>query len=248
MKNKESNMYNSNLLTIENAKTVKGESLGYLTGILYLAPADESVPFGGKNTCPYASSGCRAACLYTAGRGRFDKIKEARIKKTVYFFKQRENFMQDLRLSIAKIIRFAKKRGMLPAVRLNGTSDIAWEDTGIMQEFPTVQFYDYSKDAGRCKKELPKNYHLTFSRCENNDAPVQDVVKNSQTNVAVVFSNANLPASFLGRKVVNADNHDLRFLDGENVICGLKAKGSAKKDKSGFVLPSPAVNEVLSTC
>ena len=241
-------MYKSNLLTIENAKTVKGESLGYLTGILYLAPADESVPFGGKNTCPNASAGCRAACLFTAGRGRFDKVKEARIKKTVYFFQQRENFFADLRLSIKRIVRLAAKRGLIPAIRLNGTSDIAWEDTGIMQEFPDVQFYDYSKSPERCKKTLPKNYNLTFSRSESNDKDVTKIAAETKTNIAVVFSSANLPAVYLGRKVVNADNHDLRFLDGENVVCGLKAKGKAKKDASGFIVPSPAVNEVPSTC
>lgn len=246
MKNK--NQYGANLLTIENAKTVKGESLGYLTGILYLAPSDESVACGGKNTCPHSSCGCRAACLYTAGRGRFQQIKDARIKKTVYLFQEREKFMNDLRLSIKRIVRLSQKRNLISAVRLNGTSDLAWEDTEIMQEFPSVQFYDYTKSVERCKKQLPKNYNLTFSRSESNDNLVEEIVRETKVNVAVVFTSANLPATYLGHKVVNADNHDLRFLDGESVICGLKAKGDAKKDKSGFCVPSPAVNEVPSTC
>lgn len=242
------NQYKSHLLTIENAKTTKGESLGYLTGILYLAPADESVPYGGKNLCPNASAGCRRACLYTAGRGRFDKVREARIRKTLYFCNEFENFMEDLRLSIKRIIRLAAKRGLTPAIRLNGSSDIAWEDTGIMQEFPDVQFYDYTKSLKRCEKKPLKNYHLTFSRSESNKKQVLKIISRTKVNVAVVFSCANLPRFYQGRKVVNADNHDLRFIDGKNVICGLKAKGQAKKDTSGFVVESPAVNGVLSTC
>ena len=39
----------------------------------------------------------------------------------------------------------------------------------------------------------------------------------------------------MGRKVIDGDKHDLRFLDEKNVIVGLIAKGEAKKDISGFV-------------
>ena len=42
--------------------------------------------------------------------------------------------------------------------------------------------------------------------------------------------------TFLNRPVVDGDKSDLRFLDGENVIVGLIAKGQAKKDQSGFVI------------
>jgi hypothetical protein len=229
-------MYGSNLLTIENAKTVKGESLGYLTGILYLAPYTESVAFGGGNLCPMASAGCASACLFTAGRGRFAKVKDARIKKTLYFYQNRPAFMNDLRASINRIVRKAKKMGLIPAIRLNGTSDFAFFKTGIMAEFPDIQFYDYTKVVSRIFEPLPKNYHLTFSRSESNHVHVENVVSNSAANVAVVFSSKHLPDSYLGRKVVNGDDHDLRFLDPSNSIVGLKAKGKAKKDNSGFVV------------
>ena len=53
------------LLSVGNPKTLKGESVGYLTFILHLAPASLS----GYNTCPKATEGCKAACLNTAGRG-----------------------------------------------------------------------------------------------------------------------------------------------------------------------------------
>lgn len=233
--------YGANLLTIENAKTVKGEALGYLTGILYLAPADESVPFGGKNLCPMASEGCAKSCLFTAGRGRFEKVKTARINKTLHFVNNTDVFFSDLYKSVARIIRLAKKQDLTPAIRLNGTSDIVWEKIStVIQDFPTVQFYDYTKIWKRAldfhNGKLPSNYHLTFSRSEENQEYVDLILTETQTNIAVVFPDDNFPATWKGREVISADEHDLRFLDKKGVICGLKAKGPAKKDTSGFVV------------
>lgn len=228
--------YGSNLLTIENAKTVKGEELGYLTGILYLAPWKESIPYGGGNLCPMASEGCGTSCLFSSGRGRFDSVRDARIKKTIYFYRDREGFMSDLRNSIKRIIRKAERMGLKPAIRLNGTSDFAWHKTGIMDEFAEITFYDYTKVINRLFEKLPSNYHLTFSRSEVNQEHVQKVINESSFNVAMVFSSNQLPNKYLGRKVVNGDEHDLRFLDEKKVVVGLKAKGKAKKDKSGFAI------------
>ena len=79
------------LLSVDtNAKTVKGQRKGYMTGILYLAPSDQS---GVMNTCPHATKGCRIACLYTAGRGAFDNVKQARINKTKWLAKDRQGFV-----------------------------------------------------------------------------------------------------------------------------------------------------------
>lgn len=230
------------LLTIENAKTTKGESLGYLTGILYMAPADES---GVMNMCPNASKGCRESCLYTAGRGRFDSVKNARIAKTFFFVNERKEFYRNLILDIESLIRKAKREKLKPCVRLNGTSDVVWEKLYIDQKlntifdlFPDVQFYDYTKIPTRFRDSwtIPKNYSLTFSKSEINQAEVKRI-SDAGHNVAVVFSGV-LPDNYLGKQVINADDHDLRFLDKQNVICGLKAKGDAKKDKSGFVVKS----------
>jgi hypothetical protein len=228
--------YASNLLTIENAKTTKGEELGYLTGILYLAPYTESVAYGGGNLCSMASEGCASACLFTAGRGRFDSVKLARIRKTIYFYRHREQFMNDVRASIKKIIRKAKKLGLIPAIRLNGTSDFPFHKTGIMQEFPDVQFYDYTKVVNRIFEKLPSNYHLTFSRSESNQLNVEKVLNQSLVNIAAVFNSKDFPTEYFGRKVINGDEHDLRFLDEKNCVVALKAKGKAKKDTSGFVI------------
>ena len=216
-----------------NAKTVKGQKLGYMTGILYLAPASES----GKNLCPHSSEGCRAACLFTAGRGRMEPVKRARIAKSKFFLSDRAAFVEQLKVEIAALVKRAAKNGMIPAIRLNGTSDIPWHNLGIMQAFPDVQFYDYTPNAQRMieflQGKLPQNYHLTFSKKEDNQPHVELIAKMGG-NVAAVF--ANPPKKYLKKNVVSCDESDLRFLDPKGVIVALSAKGKAKKDQSGFVI------------
>jgi hypothetical protein len=229
------------LLSTANPKIQKGTKLGYLSFILHLAPADLS----GKNTCPKATAGCKAACLNTAGRGGMFKkgentnmIQKARIRKTVAFFFDREQFMADLVSDIRKGIKMAEKLGLTPVFRLNGTSDLSWEKYGvegadnIFALFPTVQFYDYTKVLGRKVADIP-NYFLIFSKADGNDADVSKAMAQGM-NVAAVFD--AIPESYNGRPVINADETDLRFLDPKGVVAGLKAKGRAKKDYSGFVI------------
>lgn len=218
-----------------NAKTIKGQKKGYMTGILYLSPSNES----GKQLCPHASIGCKAACLYTSGRGAMSNVRNARMKKTMDFLSDRIAFSNQLKKDIDFIVRKAAKSGMTPCIRLNGTSDLPWHNIGeIMQTFPHVQFYDYTPNPFRMlqflKGELPENYHLTFSRKEDNDDHVETILNNGG-NVAVVFADS-LPITWKGKVVVNGDETDLRFLDASNVVVGLKAKGKGKKDKSGFVV------------
>ena len=227
------------LLSVSNdAKTIKGEKRGYLTGILYLAPATES---GVLNACPHASEGCKLACLFTAGRGTFDSVRKARISKTIAFKRDRAAFMSDLTTDIRALIKKAHKLGLKPAVRLNGTSDLPWHRipvngaANIMELFPDVPFYDYTPNPTRIFETLPANYTLTFSRKEDNHAIAQAVAK-SGANVAVVFASKTLPATYFGRPVFNGDASDLRFLDPRGVIVGLSAKGRAKRDTSGFVV------------
>jgi len=230
-----------------NAKTVKGEQLGFLTGILYLAPSDIS----GFNVCPMAKiAQCENACLYTAGRGAFTSIQNARINKTQYFFNDRQNFMLNLVMDIDKGIKQAKKAGLTLLIRLNGTSDIKWENVffdyefmhgkirsiNIFDLFPEIQFYDYTKIANRI--DLPKNYDLTFSY--SGVIQYQPYVKkaiNNKMRIATVFrSIKHIPNEFLGLPVVGGDNSDIRHLDNQNTIVALYAKGKAKKDNTGFVV------------
>lgn len=229
------------LLTIGNPKTLKGEKQGYMTFILHLSPADVS----GYQVCPRATEGCKAACLNTAGRGGMFKpggtnvIQEARKRKTRLFFENRDEFMRLLVSDIHEGLRYASKRDLIPVFRLNGTSDIAWEKIrvesyrNVMEMFPTIQFYDYTKIVGR--KNIPVNYQLTFSRAESNDMDTR-LAASLGMNVAVVFSSKELPVTYIGKPVFNGDESDLRFLDPKGVIVGLYAKGRAKKDQSGFVV------------
>jgi len=225
------------LLSTANPKIQKGTARGYLSFILHLAPSTLS----GHNVCPKASPGCIASCLNTAGRGGMFKrgentnvIQRARIRKTELFYTDRTAFFNYLTQDIQKATAMARKLGLKPVFRLNGTSDLSWEKyevngTGlnIFQIFPEVQFYDYTKVLGRKVFHL-SNYHLTFSRAENNAADIPKAVAQGM-NVAVVYD--KIPEG-----VYSADEDDLRFLDPKVGIIGLKAKGRAKKDYSGFVI------------
>jgi hypothetical protein len=148
------------------------------------------------------------------------------------FFTQREEFLATLEKDIQLGIKQAEKKGMIPCFRLNGTSDISWEKYGIIEKFPNVQFYDYTKVRNRKVAHLT-NYHLTFSKADGNDMDAR-LAASAGMNVAVVFD--KLPETYIGRTVVDGDDTDLRFLDPKGVVIGLKAKGKAKKDTTGFVV------------
>lgn len=202
-----------------------------MTAIMHLAPHTQS----GFNVCAYASKGCSKACLYFQGRGRMDNVQKARLRKTRAFFKDQTDFMERLSKDIDSVIRKGKRENMKPCVRLNGTSDIPWErvpfkdHANIMEAYPGVQFYDYTK---RPDRQQLVNYHLTFSLAEDNDERAREMLKKG-INVAAVFK--EVPDNFWGYPVYDGDDTDLRFTDPKNHIIGLKAKGSAKNDTTGFV-------------
>ena len=224
------------LLSTANPKIQKGTAKGYLSFILHLAPATLS----GHEVCPKRTKGCTDACLNLAGRGGMFKrgettnvIQRARIRKTELFFSDRDSFMEYLEQDINKAIKFAAKQGLKPVFRLNGTSDLSWEkytlkgsDRNVFEMFDTVQFYDYTKVLGRKVKHL-KNYHLTFSAADGNDSDVAEALMQGMS-VATVFDK-------IPQGVYSADEDDLRFLDPKGIVLGLKAKGKAKKDTTGFV-------------
>jgi len=234
-----------------DAKTVKGQRFGHVTGIQYLTPADGS---GIVNLCPFASPGCKGGCLNTAGHGdprMGNTVQQARLTRTAFWQFQRNEYWKQLIKEIDSLIRKANRTGTTPIVRLNGTSDAVWERTAvvidgvtlapnIMSLYPTTTFYDYTKWPydKRPTDTLPDNYHLTFSRSEDNHTEAMHNLEMGR-NVAVVFDtkkNAPLPEFWQGYRVIDADMSDLRFLDDAPVICGLRAKGYGKKDTSGFVV------------
>ena len=231
------------MFTDMNPKLMKGQAFGYHSAGLHLAPARIS----GYQVCASASTGCTTACLYTSGMGKFTTTQAARIAKTKRLFEDADNFLRDIVKDIEAAVRKAARVQLTPAVRLNLTSDVRWElievtvrgvtYPNLMAAFPTVQFYDYTKHTNR--KNIPANYHLTFSRSESNDTKLADMMAEGY-NVAVVFDTkkgAPLPAMWKGIPVIDGDISDLRFLDPRGVIVGLRGKGEARKGShNGFVI------------
>lgn len=221
----------SKLLGVDNnAKTIKGAKQGFATAILYLTPADGS----GVQLCPMAKiAKCDVACLATAGRGAMSNVQMARLRKTLYFLQYQEQFLAQLHKEIS---RLSAKYGDRLLVRLNGTSDIRWENYGVIQAFPGVQFYDYTKIPNR--RDIPSNYDHTFSYSGVEEfQPIVQKAKFKGMRIAVVFSHQErIPQYFEGMACVDGDNTDIRHLDPQGVVVALYAKGKAKADDTGFVV------------
>lgn len=240
-------MSNYKLLGVgNNAKTVKGDGSEYLTAILYMTPYKVMVDGKLFNSCSMAAiASCIDACLYTAGRGAFNNVQTARQRKAEWFYRDRVGFMKQLYHDIQKFVNYCKKRDIQPCVRLNGTTDIRWElipamphsKMNIFEQFPEVQFYDYTKIANRKCKDIP-NYHLTWSYSNANPeyAKLLDKALEQGMNAAVVYRSEYRKTTWQGHPVIDGDKDDLRFLDPKGGhIVALYAKGKAKKDTSGFV-------------
>ena len=237
------------LLSTGNPKVLKGLKQGFNTYILHLAPSNLS----GYQVCPKETVGCKFACLNTAGHGGMFKkgettnaVQQARIRRTKMFFEMREVFMFELVRDIKNAIKTSTRKGLIPVIRLNGTSDLSWEKypvkrdgteyNNIFEAFPEIQFYDYTKILGRKVMNI-SNYHLTFSAADGNDNDVTKAIEQGY-NIATVFGlkkSQPMPEQYNNRPAFNGDESDLRFLDPKGVIVGLYAKGRAKKDTTGFV-------------
>jgi hypothetical protein len=224
----------------ENTKTVKGQKVGYLTAIQYLAPFNLS----GHQVCAMAEAAqCHIPCLNTAGRGRFNSVQQARLARTKLLFDNPEAYFAQAIEELIAAKRKAARLGFKLCVRLNGTSDLRWEDMvdpvyeqTLFDIFSEVQFYDYTKIPNRKVKGI-QNYHLTYSYTPTTHSYLAKAKDNYglAVNLAVVFAGA-LPKYYLGRDVYDGDESDLRFLDPKGVVIGLKAKGKAKTQPSGLVV------------
>ena len=233
--------------SVDSPKAIKASGFGYLNAINYMAPARTG---GHGDMCSDASLGCIAICLgehsgQAAMRkeGEDNKVTLSRKNKVAYFMTERHAFLNEACYHIERLYNQAQKEGLRLAVRLNGSTDIAWEGIKdkdgltVFDRFPHIQFLDYTKNHRRFKRALPQNYHLTFSRSETNEAQCKALLEQGH-NVAVVFAHG-LPIrrKLWGFPVIDGDKHDLRFLDPQGVIVGLTPKGAkAKRDMSGFVL------------
>lgn len=230
------------LSTVANAKIEKTNAVvgsDYIYAEMSLMP-NHRICGGSK------AAGCMDACLRNAGRGVFPNVRDARQRKTDWFMSHPTGFKEQLVRELEALVKKAQKQGKKARVRLNCLSDISWElqpclrngmaFKGIPQAFPEIEFYDYTKLANRLDK-TPDNYHLTFSYSG------RDTYKNqvktalaTSANMAVVFNAKELPVRFMGKPVIDGDLHDARIDDPKGVIVGLRAKGTAKKDTTGFVV------------
>ena len=243
----------------KDLKTVRGEKYGVLTGILYLAPANVS----GIETCKGRTKGCTASCLFTANNGSYSSVQYGRIRKTYALFLRTDEFMRQLQHDILVLQNRADELNKILAIRLNGTSDILWENisftgnnnvvySNIFEAFPTVQFYDYTKIYTRLESTASiENYTLTFSRAETKLSAIQTMkaLENGHSATVVFYlgKNDKLPEKWNGYTVVDGDLNDIRFWD-KNVIVGLKAKHMAKTDNTGFVVRLNKANDNVPKC
>jgi hypothetical protein len=229
-----------------SSKIAKGLQYNEMTYILYLAPASQS----GYNVCPMSTEECRTACLTESGHNRIDvkknNINKARIAKTKLFFEHREFFMSWLVTEITKAKIDAHMKGYQFSVRINGTSDISLEsfklgNKNILQMFPLIPFYDYTKVAKRFDM-LNKydNYDLTYSFSGHNMFQCLDLLNKQKGRVAMVFEGKVLPKTFMGYDVIDGDAYDMRYYDMQGVIVGLKFKKVRNKidtSNNAFIIP-----------
>lgn len=240
------------IFSTDSAKAIKAQGFGYINAIHYMAPASLS----GVNLCPHSSAACRALCLgWESGQAgmvshdaQINSVRASRIAKAQRFMKDRKAYMADMVRSIEIELAKAEKAGKRLCVRPNGATDIRFEAIGcirdgivyrnLMQAFPTVDFVDYTKNPRAFDRALPANYHLTFSRSEENEATALELLARG-VNVAAVFA-GDKPAVWNGFTVIDGDEHDLRQLDprgARGFVIALSPKGrKAKRDVSGFVI------------
>ena len=243
-----------------SSKIAKGLKYNEMTYILYLAPASQS----GYNVCPMSTEECRTACLTESGHNRIDvkknAINKARIAKTKLFFEHRDFFMSWLVTEIEKAKYVAESKGYTFSVRINGTSDIdlttfKLNGKNILELFNDVQFYDYTKVAKRFKMlDKYDNYDLTYSFSGHNMFQCLDLLNKNKGRVAMVFEGKVLPQSFMGYKVIDGDAYDMRYMDEQGVIVGLKFKKVRNKidtANNAFIIPMDSkfsvYNEVKET-
>ena len=239
----------------DSAKAIKANKYGHLNAINYMAQDDMgSIGFEKYFTlCPDASDGCKSLCLGKySGHAAMIKggdiengmndTRRSRINKAQWFMEDNKAFMAEMNYHVHAMVRKAKREALTLVVRPNGSTDIKWENIknaeglSIFEQFPEVQFVDYTKNMQRMlNPNRPSNYHLTFSRSETNEHEAIQVLASGH-NVAVVFGHGQ-PDRYLGHRVIDGTEHDLRHLDPSPVIVGLDPKGKkAKNDTSGFVV------------
>jgi len=175
--------------------------------------------------CPWSkAANCRKLCLKSAGRGRFDNVRDARVAKKDYYHDAPEMFLDQLRRELSNFIKVCKRDNVQPVARLNVLSDVAWERHDIPQQFPELFMYDYTKTAFRLGK-TPDNYELMFSySAEPKYKASVKLALLSNVPLAVVFDEVPVGETFLDREVIDGDQSDLLNVQSGPVVVGLKYK------------------------
>ena len=234
------------IFSTDSPKAIKAAGYGYINAIHYLAPAHLS----GYNLCPHASAGCKALCLgWHSGQASMvshgnahNSVRASRVVKARRFIEDRQAYMADVIRSIELLVAKARRADKKLCIRMNGSSDIAWEGIRVQgrtlfELFPNVDFVDYTKNPRRFDRSLPANYHLVFSRSETNENTALKLLGRG-VNVAAVFKDK--PQVWKTFTVIDGDRHDLRQLDpraDRGFVIGLSPKGTkARRDRSGFVI------------
>lgn len=220
------------ILTAPDAQPKTGKN-DVPTFTLMLEPA--SSVFG--NACPASTAGCRSGCLNTAGHGAFSDVQYARHVRMGFLLAWPWEFGV---IVAAEITTHVTKHGVI-GFRPNCVSDIRWELCAPSMlawcAENRVHVYDYTAWAPRFRAPVA-GYHLTFSAKETHTVEDIRALVDAGHNVAVPFAvrkGQPLPEFWHGMRVVDGDVTDFRPDDERGVIVGLRAKGSAIGDTSGFV-------------
>jgi hypothetical protein len=189
--------------------------------------------------CPAAkAAGCMSECLSQQGRGNMATVTEARQAKADWFYRDPVAFLTQLKGELENHRDTCRRLGKRAAVRLNVLSDIEWETYGVPQAFPEIGFIDYTKLAVRLKRATA-NYHLIFSYSEREQYAKQcQIALTTDRPIAVVFR-GGLPHQYLGRPVIDGDLSDIGNAFATGCVVGLRAKGTAYRDNTGFVVDNP---------
>lgn len=204
---------------------------------LYLSLYPHKVPNRPElgNICEWASKGCAAVCLNTSGyAGVFPDVVRGRIARRVLYQTDFPRFERMWHYEMEKALKKAEYMGRPLVVRPNTYSDIDWhgKHPDLIERYPTARFHDYTKDQNKYERflrgEHPPNYHLTFSRSEDNQEKCLEYLGRGG-NIAVT-SHIPQPPMWYGYRTINGDESDLRMDDPKNVVVWLKAKGKARKN------------------
>ena len=244
-------------LLSESVKVIKGEKVGYLTGVQYMTA---NLKIGKDHTCAGEKKAkCGEWCLVMSGHMAGKGAIEARADRLALLTRNPSLYFELLSRELRALEKRAARKGFKPAGRLNGTTDLDWtritfEGRTIFEHFPGITWYDYTKVPTIAENYSRAGVSITFSFYKK--VPIDTLIGllDRGVNIAIAYRDRLPIAQVLGGRmvdVINGDEHDLRFLDRRGVIVGLKYKNQTMHDRarevnqttdqSGFIVSSDYV-------